>query len=600
MSDDYAQKPAQEYGTTRVSSSTGNSIQNLLVTLSVAGLWLLVTAAAPEGGYGASDYEYPSTYWDKYRKYAVSVGAAGLGLGLIALLMTRFKPDMSDKKMLSIKSTDVSVLGAFSIFFVLWWGVGAGVCTFKSPFAPDPATNPAGNGYFSVWTGFLASLLLLSETMSIGDAKSLKGRAAGLFFAAVMLLIATIKYVDPNDGVEFPSATAATDDIAIFSMASAAATILITILIIFADMKESAIQTIIPILVLLWAATAGVLTFRSGSPFIGMNNGYFASWFGFFMAAQMTGSASGPLNSKIFQILALSAVVVLSAYFYMEDGQVSDVTNPVVDGDTQMVFQDNIVPDRQAYMIAVGALAGFLALFHYWCSVFKPALLETVLFNVSDSPVSMRRAMAIFLVPWVAAGAIVGTFFVTGGGLFLNPSMTANGYFSIWLLLIACLAHLGSEAESAVENARAVANADALSSSMFAFLFASVIVLGWLLQAGGVIQAGRSADVDGMFGEYVYSLVLVCISAFVALYHLVLKEPLPLVNKIATPLLALGWLGAAGVLTFRDSAGFSVAGNGFFAVYVGLFLSFALVGKVHLSPARDDPPAAHAVISDAA
>ena len=94
---------------------------------------------------------------------------------------------------------------------------------------------------------------------------------------------------------------------------------------------------------------------------------------------------------------------------------------------------------------------------------------------------------------------------------------------------------------------------------------------------------------------------LVCISAFIALYHLVLKEPLPLVNKIATPLLALGWLGAAGVLTFRDSAtdGFSVAGNGFFAVYVGLFLSFALVGKVHLSPARDDPPAADAVISAA-
>ena len=263
-----------------------------------------------------------------------------------------------------------------------------------------------------------------------------------------------------------------------------------------------------------------------------------------------------------------------------------------------MVFQDNIVPDNQAYMIAVGAVAGFLALFHYWCSVFKPALLETVLFNVGDSPVSMRRAMAIFLVPWVAAGAIVGTFGVTGGGIFVAPATTANGYFSIWLLLVACLAHLGSEAEAAVENARAVANADALSSSMFAFLFASVIVLGSLLQEN-VIQEGRSDDVRGMFGEYVYSLVLVCISAFIALYHLVLKEPLPLVNKIATPLLALGWLGAAGVLTFRDSAGFSVAGNGFFAVYVGLFLSFALVGKVHLSPARDDPPAADAVISAA-
>jgi len=536
--------------------------------------------------YTDEDYSYPADYWNKYRKYALSVGAVGLGLGLIALLMTRFKPDMTNQKMLSIMSTDVSILGAFSIFFVLWWGVGAGVCTFKEPFFA-PVVTP-GNGYFSVWVGFLASLLLLSETMSIGDAKSLKGRAAGLFFAAVMLLIATIKHVDPNDGVAGPDPNTpptATDDISIFGMASAAATILITILIIFADMKESAIQTLIPILVLLWAATAGVLTFRSGSPFIGMNNGYFSSWFGFFMAAQMTGSASGPLNSNVFQILALGVVVVLSAYFYQ-----GAVTTPVDTGVVDMVYQDNIVPDDQAYMIAVGAVAGFLAVFHYWCSVFKPALLETVLFNVADSPVTMRRAIAIFLVPWTAAGAIVGTFNLLGGGIFAAPATTPNGYFGSWMLLVACLANLGNEAEGYAESARAVSTADALSSTMFAFLFASVILLGSLLQEG-IIQDGPSADTSGVFGEYVYALVLVCISAFVALYHLVLKEPLPLVNKIATPLLALGWVAAAGVLTFREPSaiGLAVAGNGFFAVYIGLFLSFALVVKVHFSPARNHP-----------
>ena len=111
-----------------------------------------------------------------------------------------------------------------------------------------------------------------------------------------------------------------------------------------------------------------------------------------------------------------------------------------------------------------------------------------------------------------------------------------------------------------------------------------------LLQEG-IIQDGPSADTSGVFGEYVYALVLVCISAFVALYHLVLKEPLPLVNKIATPLLALGWVAAAGVLTFREPSaiGLAVAGNGFFAVYIGLFLSFALVVKVHFSPARNHP-----------
>ena len=249
-------------------------------------------------------------------------------------------------------------------------------------------------------------------------------------------------------------------------------------------------------------------------------------------------------------------------------------------------------------MIAVGALAGFLALCHYWCATFKPALLETVLFNVADSPVTVRRAIALFLVPWAAAGAIVGTFDVSGGGLFLAPVSipfvfvgNANGFFAIWLLLIVCIGHLGDE----MEDAKA-AYADALSSTMFLFLFASTILIGSLLwgddNLGNIIQNGDNGSNPGRadFAEYIYGLVIACVSAAFALYHLVLKAPLPLITKIGTPLLALAWVAAAGVLTFRTATVFTVACNGFFSVYFGLFLSLSLFAKVHLFSSRVEPP----------
>jgi len=591
MSDSYVHKPV---GDNHMRSSTGNAVQNLLVALSVAGLWLIVTAAEPQDGYSSSNYRYPDEYWTNYRKYAVSVGAVGLFFGLLALGLARFKPSVADKKLMTVRAHDVSLLQAFAVFFVLWWGVGTGVGTFKAPFFPGPTetftSRPVGNGYFSLWTGFIASLLLLGETMSMREgASSFLNHTGGLFFAAVMLLIATIKYVDPNDGVGFPSAglqTQTTDHIAVFGMASASATILITLLMMFADVKEAAVQTLVPILVLLWAATAGVLTFREGSPFTTLNNGYLASWLGFFVATRMMGLNAG---SRIFQILALGVIVLLAGYF--------PVGSNSVGGGTEMVYENNIVPDDQAYMIAVGALAGFLALFHYWCSVFKPALLETVLFNVADSPVTVRRAIALFLVPWAAAGAIVGTFAVSGGGLFLAPVTfpligvvgvvgNANGFFAIWLLLIVCIGHLGDE----MEEAKA-AYADALSSTMFLFLFASTILIGSLL-FGDVIQNGDNGSNPDRadFAEYIYGLVIACVSAAFALYHLVLKAPLPLITKIGTPLLALAWVAAAGVLTFRTASVFTVACNGFFSVYFGLFLSVSLFAKVHLFSSRVEPP----------
>merc|ERR1719253_2156529 len=101
MSDSYVQKPV---GDNNMRSPAGNAVQNLLVALSIAGLWLLVTAAEPSNTYTSTDYQYDDEYWTNYRKYAVSIGAVGLFFGLLVLVLARFKPSMSDKTLMTIRA----------------------------------------------------------------------------------------------------------------------------------------------------------------------------------------------------------------------------------------------------------------------------------------------------------------------------------------------------------------------------------------------------------------------------------------------------------------------------------------------------------------
>lgn len=67
-------------------------------------------------------------------RYAVAVGSVGLVFSLGALLLLKLKPEPMSKELFKVKDTAVTLQQLIALFMVLWWGVGAGVCTFIDPF----------------------------------------------------------------------------------------------------------------------------------------------------------------------------------------------------------------------------------------------------------------------------------------------------------------------------------------------------------------------------------------------------------------------------------------------------------------------------------
>eukprot|EP00962_Isochrysis_galbana_P029033 scaffold9250_cov105-Isochrysis_galbana.AAC.7 len=214
----------------------------LLATL-ICGIW--VTAAAGilvDAGAESS-----------YHTYALVVGAGGILFPVLALLMLQYGKGSMDKELVSIKDEKITVQKLWALLLVVWWGVGAGIGTFRSPFVSTT------NGYFALWAGFLFSVIGLADVMeSVGS--KVKGAkvgspARGLFFAAVVLIIALIPYVDNSNAPYYGES--------VFGMISAAVTIVVCIVLIFADKLDHKIAQVVAAgLGLLWIATAGVLTFR--------------------------------------------------------------------------------------------------------------------------------------------------------------------------------------------------------------------------------------------------------------------------------------------------------------------------------------------------
>lgn len=157
------------------------------------------------------------------------------------------------------------------------------------PASQHPFKTP-GNGYFALWAGFLFSLLALGDVMESvkhqistskdsGKGPSVGGPSRGLFFAAVILLVALIPWVDQGSDAPY-------FDESLFGMIAAAFTIVICVcLMMFTKLNKKMVQAIASLLCLLWAAVAGIMTFRA--PFYSTGNGYFSSYAGLFMAFQL-------------------------------------------------------------------------------------------------------------------------------------------------------------------------------------------------------------------------------------------------------------------------------------------------------------------------
>ncbi len=249
----------------------------------ICGVW--VTASASQI---ADLLSWSSITADSYVSYCVAVGAGGILFPLIALMMLKLCSGSMEKELYSVKDESITAQKLWGIFLVLWWGFGAFFGTFHSPF------TTTGNGYFALWAGFLFSLAALGDVMESVKTKlsttagqihgsHISGPALGLFFAAVILLIATIRPVDAGSN---------TNDFAeaLFGMIASAVTILICLVLMMTTKLHTKIVQVIGILLgLTWAAVAGIMTFRA--PFTTTGNGYFASYFGLFMAWKLFGVA---------------------------------------------------------------------------------------------------------------------------------------------------------------------------------------------------------------------------------------------------------------------------------------------------------------------
>jgi len=245
-----------------------------MLAMVFASVWLIIAGALPYENIPGSPEGYPA--------YAISVGVVGLVLSLSLLL----QHVIHDGKGLSnaVGDSSFTVLQTLAMFLVLWWGVGAGVCTFLDPFK---ATT---NGYFALWGGFVAAVLALADvhdsvrdrvrgygaTMrsSFENEADMQAQAALLGCAALVVLLACIEPAEAGE--------------AVFGIVAGVLTILISLVLVFAKFdaaqQRPMLKALAAFLLVLWVVAAGVLTFRL---FVFTGNGFFGSYLAAFFAFKL-------------------------------------------------------------------------------------------------------------------------------------------------------------------------------------------------------------------------------------------------------------------------------------------------------------------------
>eukprot|EP00904_Undaria_pinnatifida_P000645 jgi/Undpi1/10581/HiC_scaffold_29.g13031.m1 len=92
--------------------------------------------------YTISAFDADGDSGDGTKGWAISCGIISTAIsGALAFLQAKGKGDLVQKHQKFI-----------TLFFFLWWTLGAGIGTFKGPF------TTSGNGYFAGWIAFAASL----------------------------------------------------------------------------------------------------------------------------------------------------------------------------------------------------------------------------------------------------------------------------------------------------------------------------------------------------------------------------------------------------------------------------------------------------------
>ncbi|KAL7546860.1 hypothetical protein ACHAWF_010191 [Thalassiosira exigua] len=211
--------------------------------------------------------DWYSTVW---YKYALSVACVSLLMCLILQTTEFLIPGFLEWVVIEQKEDGTgghTVQKLCSVFLTVWWILGTGIITFKSPFIVT------SNGWFAAWGGLLATIkwsIGLKSSLYNEQPDGLK-QLINISACSVVLLFASIPPLTQK-WAHYGGAA--------FAIASGAITIIACAYLVtmYSDIPKNVMKISVILLFVLWTSVAGVCTFHG--PFLITNNGFFATWLG--------------------------------------------------------------------------------------------------------------------------------------------------------------------------------------------------------------------------------------------------------------------------------------------------------------------------------
>jgi len=218
------------------------------------------------------------------------------------------------------------------------------------------------------------------------------------------------------------------------------------------------------------------------------------------------------------------------------------------------------------YAIALGAIGGGIGTL--------VGLAQLVGKKPSDQ---ILTHVAIFLMLWWTAGVIVVTFFnpfvsVANNGLYGSNVGVSNGYFGSWFAFMAAVKAVRASGLKMSEISHLDRLSEAQMPAFYLFLSSSVVM-------GAAI--GPCSPSSSCTNYNAFAIALGVVSQFLSLFICFGggKSPQQTIKYTAL-FLGLWWVVGTGVVTF--GAPFTSAGNGYFASFASVFLSFVVI-KVQMN-----------------
>jgi len=201
--------------------------------------------------------------------YTVSVGVVSFVVSFIALFWSYCGP-----RSFAMFSPIVAM------FFLVWWGIGTAIATFKEPF------NNSGNGFFAAWGAFITSFIMagavserlrtfLGSTITKVVAGSIEAKLSMGIAASSIILLAAVAV----EATDYDNPTGQELWGVICAFTSCVFVFIHTVMRIPCERITLPPTVFGAILAVWWLPGVGVLTFDA--PFKYSSNGYFAAWFAF-------------------------------------------------------------------------------------------------------------------------------------------------------------------------------------------------------------------------------------------------------------------------------------------------------------------------------